>query len=131
LLLLALFMAGTASSADEASAADAGSEASAATSAPASGATSAATPEEAGGTTEAAKAADPTVPLTPDGGEPYPELHVPDDGWRYVTDYFFALTLGLEQERLADWVRYTAMVGTVPADVLTAPGAALAGLFGP
>jgi hypothetical protein len=83
------------------------------------------------GAAEAARQADPTAPLQADGGEPYPTLHVPDDGWRYVTDYIFALTLGLEDESLEDWVRYCAMVGTVPVDLFASPGAAIAGLFGP
>lgn len=60
----------------------------------------------------------------------YPQLDVPTKPWAYDTIYFFALTRGLDEERLSTWGRRASMVGTVPLDVVGLPTAALAGLFG-
>jgi hypothetical protein len=74
---------------------------------------------------------DPTAPLPPPDSGPYAELEMPDEGWRYETSYFFMLTCGLREEPIKRWVRNVSMAGTVPLDIFTLPGAALAGLFGP
>jgi hypothetical protein len=62
----------------------------------------------------------------------YPSLDVPTVPWAYDTDYYFALTRGLERDAgvTNDVARGFAMVGTVIMDLVTLPGAALAGLFG-
>jgi hypothetical protein len=74
---------------------------------------------------------DPTdgPPLAGDP-EHYPSLDVPTRPWAYDTGYFFALTRGLEDERLSTWERRASMAGTVPLDVMGLPTAAIAGLFG-
>jgi hypothetical protein len=68
----------------------------------------------------------------PLAGDPehYPSLDVPSKPWAYDTGYFFALTRGLDEERLSTWERRASMAGTVPLDVVGLPTAAIAGLFG-
>ena len=50
--------------------------------------------------------------------------------WHYNTDYFFGLTRGLPESGASERSQPYWMVLTIPADVITLPGAALAGLFG-
>lgn len=68
----------------------------------------------------------------PAAGDPehYPSLDVPTKPWAYDTGHFFALTRGLEDERLSTWERRASMAGTIPLDVVGLPTAAIAGLFG-
>jgi hypothetical protein len=67
----------------------------------------------------------------PEDPERYPTLDVPGVPWAYDTHYFFALTRGLEEAGVKSRVaRSSAMVGTVVMDIVTLPGAALAGLYG-
>jgi hypothetical protein len=83
---------------------------------------------DTGGSADSPSAAANSYPAaTPDR---YPKLDVPTKPWAYATSYYFALTRGLEAEGLTGVRRGFAMVGTVPMDILTLPGAALAGLFG-
>lgn len=61
----------------------------------------------------------------------YPSLDVPTESWAYETDYYFALTRGLTYAGVESRVaRGFAMLGTVPMDIVTLPGAMLAGLWG-
>jgi hypothetical protein len=75
-----------------------------------------------------------TTPVTPQSDSApegsYPVLDVPTKDWAYETDYFFGLTRGLSEERLTSTEKGLAMVGTITYDVISLPGAALAGLFG-
>jgi hypothetical protein len=71
---------------------------------------------------------EPESVIAPEGQ--YPVLDVPTKEWEYETDYFFGLTRGLSEERLTSTEKGLAMVGTITYDVISLPGAALAGLFG-
>ncbi len=50
--------------------------------------------------------------------------------WHYNTDYYFGLTRGLPESGAPERTHPYWMVLTIPMDVITLPGAALAGLFG-
>ena len=50
--------------------------------------------------------------------------------WRYNTDFFFQLTRGLPESGASERSQPYWKVLTIPGDVITLPGAAIAGLFG-
>lgn len=65
-----------------------------------------------------------------DPAGPARERNPAQDDWQYTTEHFFALTRGLDEEKLSTTARRCIYVVTVPLDVGMIPTAAIAGLYG-
>lgn len=86
---------------------------------------------------EQAAAAEADPPPPPEPAQPMEKYEVSpsepspmNEPWSYNTEYFFGLTRGLPAAGCTGSCRWGVVPWTAVTDVVTLPGAALAGLFG-